>query len=259
MKSNEFKLDEAGGIGIDPWKALGSYLGKTINGPAKPGVDPNQQKNFINNFVQQVTRDFQIHPNLTLNEFLSMYWRKNQWDVRKIAPAYKASLAKSVSDAENDRLSTGSLEKLGNVVYHIALMMPPASSQTRMQSGPQVAVAPVQAPTIETDTNQIISKIRNMNNTSQEIDDLLSIAAVTLIKLRVIAPKQYNNAIAGLFNNGGNPSVAAATSAIQQSTSRPKKPAAEKNMMAAGGRLDPNDPNDANLLRAIQNAQAQGK
>jgi hypothetical protein len=258
MKSTDFQVNEALG---DIAKSAISGLGRLTN-PAyrrqlakQSNSNPTRQKDyFINSFVQQFTRDQQAHPNLTLADFMEMYWRKNKWDITKLAPTYKVSLDSTIQSTESN-LNTESLKKLGEVVYNIALMLPNGNTPSTYQQNTQTAA--VQPNQIDPSTSQITSKITSMNNTPQEIDDLLSIAAVTLMKLKVIAPKKYNDAIVGLFNNGGNPSIAAATSAMKQSI--PRKPAAEKNMMAAGGRLDPNDPNDANLLKAIQNAQAQGK
>jgi hypothetical protein len=93
-----------------------------------------------------------------------------------------------------------------------------------------------------------------MKSTPQEIDDLLNIAAVTMIKLYKIAPKDYKRIIGNLFNNGGMPSVSAATDAAQSTVQR--KPPAEKPMKFYGDNLDPNNPDEANLIKAMQKAQA---
>ena len=55
-----------------------------------------------------------------------------------------------------------------------------------------------------------------MRNSPEEIDDLIDIAAMTLIKLYKVSPKNYKRIILSLFNNGGRPSVSAAIDTAQQ-------------------------------------------
>jgi len=263
MKSKDFGVNEAF-LGIDPWKMAGNYALKQLSKYTNPNGldDPNQHRNFIKLFTQQYDKEYKIHPNLNIDDFMDMYFRKNNWDASNLPTSYQQSLDNAKQTVTTNP-SPQATQQLANVVYNIALMLPKGGYSYRQQqtqrTQPVAATAASSAPQLDPDTNQIISKIRSMSNTPQEIDDLLSIAGITLMKIKIIAPKQYKDVIASLFNNGGNPSVSAATNSVQQSTSRQRKPAAEKNMMAAGDRLDPNDPNDANLLNAIQKAQAQGK
>lgn len=227
MKSNDFGVNEAF-LGIDPWKMAGNYALKKLSKYTNPdGVeDPNQQRNFIKLFTQQYDREYKIHPNLNIDDFMDMYWRKNNWDASNLPTAYQQSLD-NAKQAVTTNPSPQTIQQLAGVVYNVALMLPKGGHSYRQQQTQQTqqatATAVSSAPQLDPSTTQITSKITSMNNTPQEIDDLLSIAAVTLMKLKVIAPKKYNDAIVGLFNNGGNPSVSAATGAVQQAT-KPTKP-----------------------------------
>jgi hypothetical protein len=261
MKSKDFGVNEAF-LGIDPWKMAGNYALKQLGKYTNPDglEDPNQQRNFIKLFTQQYNKEYKIHPNLNIDDFMDMYWRKNNWDASNLPTSYQQSLDNAKQTVTTNP-SPQTIQQLAGVVYNIALMLPKGGYSYRQQQTQPVtatAAAASSAPQIDPNTTQITSKIRSMSNTPQEIDDLLYIAGITLMKIKMIAPKQYKDVIASLFNNGGNPSVSAATNSVQQSTRQRKSPA-EKPMMAAGGRLNPDDPNDANLLKAIQNAQAQGK
>jgi hypothetical protein len=254
MKSNDFQVNEALG---DIAKSAISGLGRLTNPvyrrqlARQSNSDPTRQKDyFINSFVQQFTRDQQAHPNLTLADFMEMYWRKNKWDITKLAPSYKVSLDSTIQSTESN-LSPESLKKLGEVVYNIALMLPNGNTPSIYQQSNQTTA--VQNNQLDPETTQILSKIRSMRSTPQEIDDLLQIAAITLVKLYKIAPKDYKRIIGSLFNNGGKPDV---SSAEQQLT---KPPTSNKPMAAGGGKLNPDNPDDANLLKAIQKAQAQGR
>ena len=268
MKSNDFNLNEAArsphGLEQLPW---GNILGKPIRAGLEKVFNPagytSQQKNFINLFTQQFNRERQSYPNLNVDDFLEMYWRKNQWDVSKLPPTYKQALdnaKQTVATNPNEQ----SIEKLANVVYNIALMMPEYTNTQQNQSATPATMPSYRQPApakIDTDTNQIISKIRSMKSTPEEIDDLLNIAAVTMIKLYKIAPKDYKRIIASLFNNGGKPSVSAATSVAQQSTPPETAPITEPitfgtSKAQKSTKLDPNDPNDASLIAAIQRSQA---
>lgn len=289
MKSNEFNVNEGfKDVAQGALRGIGN-VGKTLyntspfKGALRPLTDPfrnTQQTNnrrhkslFVNDFAQQFARDHQRYPQLTLPDFMEMYWAKNNWDISKLPPSYKASLDSAMSNTEAANFTTTSLQELGDKVYDIAqrvsgtnrqpeVLQPqqtqqtavpqtPAAAQTT-QSTQQPAAASSATGEIDNGTNQILSKIRSMKNTPQEIDDLLQIAAITLVKLYKIAPKDYKNIIVSLFNNGGKPSVSAATSAVQQV--KPPKP-----MTAGGGKLDPNNPDDANLASAIQRAKAAGR
>jgi len=233
MKSNDFDVNEAF-LGIDPWKMAGKAALKQLSKYTNPNGldDPNQHRNFIKLFTQQYDREYKIHPNLGIDDFMDIYWRKNNWDASNLPTSYQQSLD-SAKQAVTANPSSQTVQKLADIVYNIALMLPKGGYSYRQQQTQQAqqtqqtqqattAAAPV-APQLDPDTNQITAKIRSMNNTPQEIDDLIHIAGMALIKIKMIAPKQYNNVILGLFNNGGNPSVSAANSVVQQAT-KPSKP-----------------------------------
>jgi DNA-directed RNA polymerase subunit M/transcription elongation factor TFIIS len=40
-----------------------------------------QGSGFINDFVNQYKKDLKIHPNLSVDDFIDMYWQKNNWDI----------------------------------------------------------------------------------------------------------------------------------------------------------------------------------
>lgn len=227
MKSSDFGVNEAF-LGIDPWQMAGKAALKQLRKYTNPNGldDPNQQRNFIELFTKQYDREHNIHPNLSIDDFMDIYWRKNNWDASNLPAAYQQSLD-SAKQAVTTNPSSQAVQKLADIVYNIALMLPKGGYSSRQQQIQQTQQAtttavPV-APQLDPDTNQITAKIRSMNNTPQEIDDLIHIAGMALIKIKMIAPKQYNNVILGLFNNGGNPSVSAANSVVQQAT-KPNKP-----------------------------------
>jgi len=297
MKSNDFQVNEGfKDVAQGALRGIGN-VGKTLyntspfKGALRPLTDPfrnTQQTNnrkhkslFVNDFAQQFAREHQRYPQLTLPDFMEMYWTKNNWDISKLAPSYKASLDSAMASTEAANFTTTSLQELGDKVYDIALrvtginrqpevLQPQQPQQTTVPQTPAAAqtAQPTQQPAatssatgeIDNGTNQILSKIRSMRNTPDEVDDLIDIAAMTLIKLYKVSPKNYKRIILSLFNNGGRPNTSAAIDTAQQSTpTRQRRPAAERPMTAGGGKLDPNNPDDANLLNAIQNAQAQGR
>jgi hypothetical protein len=285
MKSNEFKVDEGfKDVATSAMQGLGragqaARAANPFKGALAPLINPfrntkkiNTEKHkslVVNSFVQQFIKDHRLYPQLTLPDFMETYWTRNNWDISKLPPSYKTSLDSAIASAEAANYSTTSLQELGSMVYDIAQRVPNANrqpevlqpQQAQQTVEPQAQAAPTSPVTGEVDnsTSQIISKIRSMRNSPDEIDDLVDIAAMTLIKLYKVSPKNYKRIILSLFNNGGRPSASAAINTAQQTTPTVRKPAAEKPMVAGGGKLDPNNPDDANLLNAIQNAQAQGR
>ena len=249
MKSKDFYVDEGfKDVATSAMQGLGraGQAAKAANpfkGVLSPLINPfrntkniNAEKHkslVVNSFVQQFTKDHQLYPQLTLPDFMEMYWTKNNWDISKLPPSYKSSLDNAMASTEAANFSTTSLQELGNVVYDIAQRIPGANrqpeviqSQQPQQTVEPQAQTPVQptpaAPStpvtgeVDNSTSQIITKIRSMRNSPEEIDDLIDIAAMTLIKLYKVSPKNYKRIILSLFNNGGRPSVSAAIDTAQQ-------------------------------------------
>lgn len=127
MRANEF-INEAF-FGINPWQAMGKYAVKKLGQYTNPSgdEDPGQKKRFINSFVQQFNREHQTHPDITANDFMQMYWRKNNWNASGMPPAYQKSLDTAINNVNMDP-SIANVQQLGNIVYSLALMMPTAQS-----------------------------------------------------------------------------------------------------------------------------------
>lgn len=189
MKSNDFNVNEG----------LFTGLFSNSNGPA----DPKQHKAFVNNFVQQFNRDRRIHPNITVDDFIDMYWKKNNWDISNLPPAYQQSLDNS-KQAVTTNPSLQAVQQLASVVYNIALKLP-FGSRTSSQQQTQSAATP--STQLDPETIQILGKIRGMKNSPENINDLTDIISMSLMKLQRIAPKSYSNVITSLMSNGGNASV----------------------------------------------------
>ena len=221
MKSKDLGVNEAF-LGIDPWKMMGNYALSKLQGSG-----------FINDFVNQYKKDLKIHPNLSVDDFIDMYWQKNNWDINNISPAYK----KSLDDAKQAVItnpSTQSLVQLGKVVYSIASKLPSSgtSTATTQQSTNQSGVFRSNTTQsgsygngqLDPSTSQIIGKIWGIKNTPDEIDDLVNIVANSIFKLYKVAPQTYSQIIMSIVNNGGRPSMpdlnlmAKKQSAKQQST-----------------------------------------
>lgn len=210
MKSNDFAVNEAL-LGIDPWQMLGKYaLGKL------------EGSSFTNNFIQQYKKEIKTHPNLPIDDFLEMYWRKNNIDISTLPPTYKQSLD-NAKQAVTTTPTSQTLQQLGKVVYSIISMTPASQPNATNQTNPQSVKNPAASSSasassaasstqqIDPNTNQIISKIRSIKNTPDEIDDLVDIIAIALFKLYKIAPKNYKRIVTSLFNNGGKPSMPSPT------------------------------------------------
>jgi hypothetical protein len=237
MKSNDFNVNEG----------LFTGLFSNSNGAA----DPKQHKVFVNNFVQQFNRDRRIHPNITVDDFIEMYWKKNNWDISNLPPAYQQSLD-NTKQAVTTNPSLQAVQQLASVVYNIALKLPFGTRTSNQSSQTQTQPAPTSASAqLDPETIQILGKIRGMKNSPENIIDLTDIISMSLMKLQRISPKSYATVITSLMSNGGNASVPSA--ATVQKTATPKP------MSAGGGKLDPSNPNDAGLISAIQRAQAAGR
>jgi hypothetical protein len=252
MKSNDFQVNEAARSSMDllqnvPW----ARMGKKVSGHIRSGIDkvmnPSkytgqqadsaQQKYFIDSFIQQFKRERQTHPNISVDDFMEMYWRKNNWDASNLPTAYKQSLD-NAQQAATANTTPQTIQQLGNIVYSLALMMPGAGSantqQTRQtvqqpqqpqQNTQQQNINPAAGDgQLDPNTNQIITKIRSIKNTPEEIDDLVDIIAISLFKLYKIAPKNYKRIVMSLFNNGGKPSMPAANNIAPQT----KAPASQQ-------------------------------
>lgn len=209
MKSNEFNVNEAF-LGINPWKMAAGYALNKMRGSNTTGIDPHQEKNFIKIFTQQYDREHKIHPNLNIDDFLDMYFRKNNWDASNLPATYQQSLD-NAKQAVTANPSPQTVQQLASVVYNIALMLPSGGGQSRQQQTQQAqqttpAAAPVSPTQLDPETIQILGKIRGMKNTPENINDLTDIISMSLMKLERISPKSYSKVISRLMTNGGRAS-----------------------------------------------------
>jgi hypothetical protein len=212
MKSNEFNVNEAF-FGIDPWKMAAGYALNKMRGSNPTGIDPQQEKNFIEIFTQQYNRENKIHPNLNIDDFLDMYFRKNNWDASNLPATYQQSLD-NAKQAVTANPSPQTVQQLASVVYNIALMLPSGGGQSRQQQTQQAqqtapASAPAASSQLDPETIQILGKIRGMKNTPENIIDLTDIISMSLMKLQRISPKSYAKVISRLMSHGGRPSAPA--------------------------------------------------
>jgi hypothetical protein len=211
MKSNEFNVNEAF-FGIDPWKMAAGYALNKMRGSNSTGIDPEQEKNFIKLFTQQYTREYKIHPNLNIDDFLDMYFRKNNWDASNLPGTYQQSLD-NAKQAVTANPSQQTVQQLARVVFNIALMLPSGGqrpSQQQTQQAQQTAPAPAASSTqLDPETIQILGKIRGMKNSPENIIDLTDIISMSLMKLQRISPKTYSKVISSIMSNGGRASTPA--------------------------------------------------
>jgi len=209
MKSNEFNVNEAF-LGIDPWKMAAGYALKKMRGSNSTGIDPEHEKNFIKLFTQQYNREHKIHPNLNIDDFLDMYFRKNNWDASNLPGTYQQSLD-NAKQAVTANPSPQTVQQLASVVYNIALMLPSGGQRSSQQQTQQAAAptAPAASSQLDPETIQILGKIRGMKNSPENIIDLTDIISMSLMKLQRISPKTYSKVISSIMSNGGRSSTPA--------------------------------------------------
>jgi len=197
MKSNDFSVSE------------GMFSG--VFGNSNAAADSQQQKKFVNSFIQQFNRDRQTHPNITIDDFMNVYWRKNNWDISGLPPAYQQSLD-NAKQAVTANLSIQTVQQLASIVYNIALMLPSGRQQSSQQTQPAAAATTTTPSQVDPETIQILGKIRGMKNSPENIIDLTDIISMSLMKLQRISPKTYSKVITSLMSNGGNASTPAPAS-----------------------------------------------
>lgn len=206
MKSNDFVVNE--GLVGSALGALGNVaLNKLTN------TNSSEQRRFLKLFSDRFNTQLKLNPQLNINDFLDLYWKKNNYDVSSLPASYKNSLDSASQLVANDP-SSSNLTQLGNVVYSIAAMLHGSVSNTN-QSTNTTTKKTLGNNQIDTETNQIIAKIRSMQNTPEEVDDLIDILAISMFKLYKIAPKNYKQIMMSLLNNGGRPSMPSATQTSQ--------------------------------------------
>jgi len=224
MKPNEFVTE---GITDLITKGIGNLSNK-LNAPT--GNDPRKPI-FAKNFATQLQQQLQAHPNININDFMQLYWKRNGWDPSHLPAGYQASLKNALNSLPPNP-TFNDFKKLGSAVFNLATIMPSARygqqvNAQQAQGAPQNAQQAQQS--LDPSTNQIIAKIRSMKNTPEEIDDLEYIVNIALIKLNKVDPQNYPKIAKLLFNNGGNPSTTMKRMQKAQQTIIPRTPVAQNN------------------------------
>jgi hypothetical protein len=215
MKSNDFNTNIDEGI-------LSNIYGAATNNAGY--LNKQETKQFGSVFKNRLLTNYKS--GINVDDFLDSYFAKNGIDKTKITGSYASSLERAKNRVLASNYSNGSIDELGKVVYNIGSLNPGNTTQgdlsdqpgnvggkARAASGAGAgAKATNQDPAagdgiIDPNTNQIISKIRSMKNSPEEIDDLVDIIAMSMIKLYKISPKNYRRIIMKLVNNGGTPTM----------------------------------------------------
>jgi hypothetical protein len=222
MKPNEFTNE---GLATNLIGHLANHLANKYNIP-----DRAQQQRFANSFATQVQQQLQAHPNISIDDFLKMYWPKNNWDPSHLPAGYQTSLKNAIGSLPPNP-TLNDFKKLGSVVFNIAKIMPTTRPGHQLNVGQSNA----QQAQLDPSTNQIIAKIRSMKNTPDEIDDLEYIVNIALIKLNKVDPQNYPKIAKLLFNNGGNPATTMARMQQTQQAPTPQAVATQNNPVNYSG------------------------
>ena len=228
MKSEDFN-------GIVNEGILSSLYGAATNNAGyQNSQEIKQFQSLFNNKLKNATKG-----GIGINDFLNSYLTKNGAKTQKaLTNSYQTALKTAKNNVINSGYSNGSIDALGNVVYNILSMSGGANNANanannananannanannaganptkavKQPKNNRTATPPAanQNPAagngqIDPNTNQIIAKIRSIKNTPEEIDDLVDIIAISMVKLYKIAPKNYKRIIMNLVHNGGTP------------------------------------------------------